>query len=170
MDISKIDPKIFKRRRKILPLVSTKATAGLWWWLNSPRDLELQLYCIFKCFCIYICICICRCMCICLCVCVIAWVIWLVVTQGLPESQREPVQCSCQSWSSQADSADRFTHLLASNMAVVDPVFQELLDKEGEEKRGLWRVQNLELVPVPEGWVLLQGLLLYKSISHTSRE
>jgi len=52
---------------------------------------------------------------------------------------------------SQADSADRFTHLLASKMAVVDPVFQELLDKEGEEKRGLWRVQNLELVPVPEG-------------------
>merc|ERR1712180_115610 len=52
---------------------------------------------------------------------------------------------------SQADSAVRFTHLLASKMAVVDPVFQELLDKEGEEKRGLWRVQNLELVPVPEG-------------------
>merc|ERR1711872_168431 len=52
---------------------------------------------------------------------------------------------------SQADSADRFTHLLASNMAVVDTVFQELLDKEGEEKRCLWRVQNLELVPVPEG-------------------
>merc|ERR1712012_770205 len=51
---------------------------------------------------------------------------------------------------SQADSADRFTHF-ASKMAVVDPVFQELLDKEGEEKRGLWRVQNLELVPVPEG-------------------
>ena len=41
--------------------------------------------------------------------------------------------------------------MFASKMAVVDPVFQELLDKEGEEKRGLWRVQNLELVPVPEG-------------------
>jgi len=52
---------------------------------------------------------------------------------------------------SQADSADKFTHLFPSKMAVVDPVFQELLDKEGEEKRGLWRVQNLELVPVPEG-------------------
>ena len=111
MDISKIDPKIFKRRRKILPLVSTNATAGLWWWLNSPRDLELQLYCISKCFCIYICSCIRRCMCIWLCVSVIAWVIWLVVTQGLPGSQREPVPCSCQSKSSQADSADRFTHL-----------------------------------------------------------
>jgi len=36
-------------------------------------------------------------------------------------------------------------------MAVVDPVFEELLEKEGDEKRGLWRVQNLELVPVPEG-------------------
>ena len=36
-------------------------------------------------------------------------------------------------------------------MAVVDPVFEELLDKEGDEKRGLWRVENLELVPVPEG-------------------
>merc|ERR1711963_115157 len=52
---------------------------------------------------------------------------------------------------SQADSADRFTQLFASKMAVVDPLFQELLDQEGEEKRGLWRVQNLELVPVPEG-------------------
>ena len=36
-------------------------------------------------------------------------------------------------------------------MAVVDPVFEELLEKEGDEKRGLWRVENLELVPVPEG-------------------
>ena len=34
-----------------------------------------------------------------------------MVTQGLPGSQREPVPCSCQSKSSQADSADRFTHL-----------------------------------------------------------
>ena len=74
-----------------------------------------------------------------------------MVTQGLPESQREPVQCSCQSKSSQADSADGSHTWLASKMAVVDPVFQELLDKEGEEKRGLWRVQNLELVPVPDG-------------------
>ena len=46
MDNSKIDPKIFKSRRKILTFVSTNATAGLWGWLNSPRDLELQLYCI----------------------------------------------------------------------------------------------------------------------------
>ena len=41
--------------------------------------------------------------------------------------------------------------LVGRRMAVVDPVFEELLEKEGDEKRGLWRVQNLELVPVPEG-------------------
>ena len=42
---------------------------------------------------------------------------------------------------------DICTHLA---MAVIDPVFTELLEEEGEEKRGIWRVQKLELVAVPK--------------------
>ena len=60
MDISKMDPKIFKSRHKILTLVSTNATAGLWWWLKLPIN---SFYFIFECSSIYICICICKCMC-----------------------------------------------------------------------------------------------------------
>jgi hypothetical protein len=35
-------------------------------------------------------------------------------------------------------------------MAVLDPAFAAVLEQEGDERRGLWRVQKLELVPVPE--------------------
>ena len=72
--------------------------------------------------------------------------------------RREEAESQC----SRADAGlERGIHLLdvpptrpaqkPRRMAVVDPVFEELLEKEGEEKRGLWRVQNLELVPVPQG-------------------
>ena len=80
-----------------------------------------------------------------------------MVTQGKArqakaEEQRgpEPIQQSrtphslAPRLSSKSTETDRI-------MAVVDPVFEELLEKEGDEKRGLWRVENLELVPVPEG-------------------
>merc|ERR1712172_286323 len=35
--------------------------------------------------------------------------------------------------------------------AVIDPAFQSLVDQGGDTLRGLWRVQKLELVPVPKG-------------------
>jgi len=35
-------------------------------------------------------------------------------------------------------------------MAVTDPAFEVLLEQESDDKRALWRVQTLELVPVPK--------------------
>merc|ERR1712130_1058858 len=66
---------------------------------------------------------------------------------GVSESQ-------CSGARAASERSIHFPHLTPATprkMAVVDPVFEELLEKEGDEKRGLWRVQNLELVPVPEG-------------------
>ena len=63
-------------------------------------------------------------------------------------------ESQCSGADAASERSIHFPHLNRATprkMAVVDPVFEELLEKEGDEKRGLWRVQNLELVPVPEG-------------------
>ena len=51
-------------------------------------------------------------------------------------------------------------------MAVVDPVFQSLLDDNTDTGglEGLWRVQKLELVPVPKRLVRLWKSILLKII------
>ena len=71
----------------------------------------------------------------------------IVVTQGRGAEEGEPMPPS----SHLHDVSPARALKKKKIMAVVDPVFEELLEKEGDEKRGLWRVQNLELVPVPEG-------------------